>query len=499
MGRVPDIACGACGATWPAARARFCGACGLPLAVPVAPRARLRPPGGGLRLAVGVVVAGAVAAGVVTIDRGLSAGAPEQGVSLPVPAEVAGSGLSREEAAAALVPFDATRVRCEPEGCERWRRALPGSWGAVAVVADQLVMVEDGELVAIDQVTGEDGWRRPIGGMVRAAGSGEHVPWRPRPGDVHLAGAGPHLIVTDQRGGVQLRDPDGHARWTIQLPVQEVWWTVPAGDRIMLAGMRSRSGQDETSVTAVAVGDGELLWARGFRHGDVYHISEHLVVVHADEQLHVLDPVTGDTRFAVSALDDAWIEVLGRWLVLRGGSAEPETPSADRLLDPSDGSVVAELPGVIDYPMVATDDGGVVAMVSDPVAGHALSAIAIEPDGSIAWQHEFGGDALDHACCRVIVHVGRGAVVVRPTGGATPVALDLVTGQPRPDVELPRLPADVWIQDGVAVAHRPDGMTIYDLAGGELHITGEGWPLLTDPPVLMTERELVGMGFVSPS
>lgn len=504
VGRAGEVECGTCGARWPAARARFCGSCGAALtalpAVPGSPFGRRR-----LRLSArpvaALLVALALAVAVLAVEPGLTLRPTEQHVALPDPDDVqAGAGLSRDEAEAAVAPFSTDRLTCQPDGCERWRRPVREAWSRVAAVDGRLLLLDDGDLVGVDLDTGLDLWRMPVAGTIHAAGTGEAVPWRPQPHRLGITAGEQHFMLTDTTGVVQLRGADGRIHWTVQLPIRELWWVVTMDDLVVVTGAPTpaRSASDSV-VGALSAADGQVRWMRTDPRAELQHASSLGIVVHTGgDELEVLDPATGEVRFRHEAAEDTWLYAAGPWLVVERG--HDGVPPPTELLDPADGTVAAVLPGRLDSGFVEVDGRfvGLVWIWEDTAIGTRGQAtvVAVDRDGTLAWRHHLDDEADGDTCCPQVTELTDGTVLVRTGARGGAIALDVVSGQPRRDVPTPDLPEDAWFHDGLAFHHGGEGMTIYDGRGGRLEITGDGWPILTDPPVLANERELLGVRFL---
>ncbi len=439
----------------------------------------------------------------VVVERAPPLDPPDDDVALPAPDEVVPDAAVPDAGAADDPPGGSEaqpaplRVTCQPDGCEQWRRPVSGGWDRVVAVDGALVVLEGGELVGVDATTGEDRWRRRVDGVVRGAITGELSPWRPRPEALRVVEVGGRLILTDRHGVLQLREADGRVSWTTAIPIRELWWVAGAGDAVVLSGPTVDLPSPPEFVMALDLADGRPLWTRTIEQGGLQAVGHHGVVFGTRDGLEVLDPVTGEARFTRGPDGDgSWLVAMGPWFALQGHSAG----IGDRtwLLDPSDGSVITELPGRLDHPVIEFDER-LVALLWEEAAsadGGPVGAVALDPDGAVAWHHALA-EAGRHDCCPLVAAIGPDAAVVRSGRSGLVAVLDVLTGEPRPDVPVPDVPGAVWFENGLAIGHDPgtDAVVLDDGRGRRIRASGHAWPILTDPPVLLADDELVGLRF----
>jgi hypothetical protein len=499
MRRDDGTPCAACGAVW-TRRARYCGVCGAALAADPPHRPTV---GGGRsrrRLLAGgalVVVTGMAVTAAWLPGPPASAPAPDAEVALPRPGELPGPPPVGAEADRAGDPPAAAPV-CEPVGCEVWRRSLDHPISGLSLGPDRLFYLQASTVVALDRATGVIRWRRPLDEAVR-----DEDPTAQRAGwsSALLAGDDARVVVATSRG-VQLTTAGGRPGWAVSLPVDGLVVELRlAGDVVLVLHEvledRDRLGEDVVTeeeragprlrAVALSATDGTVRWTRELR-GEAFTQTDDggpgdLLVTRVEDDLVAVELATGHERFRLPATHrDTWPQLLGGFLVLADGPEEPMQVLATR-----DGSLLAEVPG---WPqLTAVVEGRLVAIVgqADPrTAQPSYEAVAVTPDGGVAWTLPLPVTGACCACCPSLLDLGAGRVriVADPRADAQVVAAatgEVLWRDPLPLDPVEAGGADQWqIGDGLLVSapHGGDGgFTLFDHSGDHVHVRSGFWPL----------------------
>jgi hypothetical protein len=471
---------------------------------------------------VGVValLAGAsVALGDLSFPRG-----GDPAVSLPDAEEMGDDrSLGPEEREAALAPFDPDRVACAPAGCEVWRRPLDVRWGRAGLpqwVAGSPVVIEDDHLVGVDLESGADRWKLKIEGPLRAREDG---PVDLTMGRLKLAG-NDELVALATTEGVQLVAQAGETRWARSLPADgaHLLWVHVTETSVLVAhesapvlGDPQDDGNDaevplDVTITVMDARDGQLRWSQGGFH----HLfplptvadQEDLLLVGADDVVHALELATGEPRYELSGGMDLWPHHHAGGLI----SIDDVGAATSSLISASDGTVQVELPGTARS--VQAIDGRVIALLELDGADRAApsrEAVAIDPDGSIAWRHPVERARGLGRCCASILEIDGRWARISDGPGATAIVVEARSGTVRADDPLaadPGDPVDLQWQLGSRLLQQhpvePDapGYVLLDSSGGSLQISGRGWPAPSTPAsadiiLIATSRELVAVRF----
>jgi hypothetical protein len=523
VGRDRTVPCERCGTSWEAP-ARFCGRCGDAL-----PARGSAPPE---RAAAGdrrwLVVTGALV-GVVALlagasvalgDLSLPRAGGDPAVSLPEAEEMGeGRSLDPEEREAALAPFDPDRTVCAPAGCEVWRRPLDVRWargGPAQWVVGSPVVIEDDHLVGLELETGEVRWRLPIADELRSRpGSPVDLSW----GRVLLAGDDEHVVLATGEG-VQLVSQTGDVIWGRSLPADgaHLTWAHVTGTSVVLGYEEPPdiAGQEDgelvhslVTVTVLDAADGQPRWSRSGFHNllpvPTLADEQDLVLVAVDEGLHALELATGEQRYELPGGPDVWPTHAGGVL----GLGRPNELSADTstLFDASDGTVRVELSASI-RSLLDVDDR-VVALLQRAVGtseAPAVEAVAVDPDGSIAWRHPTER-ASDDVCCPSILELDGGWIRLSAGPGTGALVADVTDGSLRGDDPLhdgSAAPGGQQWQIGRRLLMEMDrepgdeGYVLRDSAGRTVEVRGQGWlvsPSTTDHEIVLiaSSRELVAV------
>jgi hypothetical protein len=475
---------------------------------------------GGLVGVVALLAGASVALGDLSFPR--AGGDPA--VSLPEAGEMGEDrSLDPEEREAALAPFDPDRVSCAPAGCEVWRRPLDVRWaraGPPQWVVGSPVVIEDDHLVGLDLESGADRWRLKIEGPLRARADG---PVDLTMGRLMLAG-NEELVALATTEGVQLVAQTGETRWARSLPADgaQLLWVHVTGTSVLVAHESApvvgdladdESGVDvplEVTVTVMDARDGQLRWSQGGFH----HLfplptladQEDLLLVGADDAVRALEFATGEPRYELVGGTDLWPHHHAGGLV----SIDDVGAATSSLISASDGTVQVELPGTARS--VQAIDGQVIALLELDGAergGPAREAVAVGPDGSIAWRHPVERDRSLGRCCPSILEIDGRWARISDGAGATALVVEVRTGTVRSDDPVAADPGDPvdlqWQVGGRLLQQHPvepdaPGYVLLDSSGGSLQISGRGWPAPSTPAsadiiLIATSRELIAVRF----
>jgi outer membrane protein assembly factor BamB len=526
VGRARTAVCNLCGTSWDA-RARFCGRCGHALAAhsPAPPEGAATGDRRWLIVAGALVGVVALLAGVVALldDLPLPRTGGDPAVSLPDAEEVGeGQGLDRQEREAALAPFDPDRTVCAPAGCELWRRPLremlaPGHW-----VTGSPVVLEDEQLIGLDIETGAPRWQLPVGDELRAREGG---PVELAAGLTVLAG-NDELVVLANTHGVQLVTQSGVTRWTRSLPAdgEHLLWAHPTQTAVLvvheappqLAEVDELESGDElpleVTITALDARDGELRWShvatRVFPLPRLVDQEEVVLVGAADGVIMALALADGEPRYELPASPDVWPDHAGGFLTL--SDLGRGTQDTSLLFDASVGAGLAELEGSVRS--LQEIDGRAIVLLGldgEGPGGVWREAVAIDPDGSIAWRHPVEQGAPD-LCCPSILDLGGGWVRISDGPRTTALVVDTRDGSLRQHDPLESLGVSnvgvQWQLGPRLLMQHPEredtpGYVLRDNSGRSLQISGSGgWPApsrgASDEVILIgSSRELVAVRF----
>ncbi|MEX2505112.1 MAG: PQQ-binding-like beta-propeller repeat protein, partial [Egicoccus sp.] len=286
------VTCPSCDAAWDPGDARFCGDCG----------ARLRPS--------------------PTLE-----GAP----------------LSDAERTEALAPFDPHRLRCEPEGCERWRVDLPGGsrYGRqVAIIEGLVVTLAGDEVRAYDLDSGAEQWR---------------ASWPEPSAPPPVAEVA--LIETQVDGN----GASGNA-----------WTTLH-------------------DLRALDPRTGALLWTTG--SASLRAVSDRAFVVTDGATTRVLHPRTGAERGRGELPGTGWLHLAADVLLHQSDAHDGRW----QVLDTESLEVMAEL-GPLDH-LMRTDDGSALVGLDRSDANTGDRVLLFETDGTLRWEHQVTAPAGSVADC----------------------------------------------------------------------------------------------------
>jgi hypothetical protein len=410
---------------------------------------------------------------------------------------------------------DPDRLRCEPQGCERWFRALgdatPALWANT--IEDRFSLVDGTEVLVLDLATGADLLRveldELLGGTTSPAAAMGIRSW---PIDDGVA------VVGDQ--AIAVANLDGTRRWRVET---NGWLqsAVVSSDHLHVTG---QDGEGRSHTRSYRLDDGSLALDRE----DAMVLSaEPLVLAEVDATRTVVAGLAGD-------LDERWRtelpeprgqaygSMLGGLVVLEhstmgltsdvaesdgsgGGVADPTEPSEDLdpevvVLDPDDGRIVAQLPGAT-FASIEVD-GLVVMVLATPDThqrlGRSPSAtddepfrfrlVAVDTDGL-----ELDIELATARTARLHVRLWQdddGAVLA--LGTDTPQRIDLAAGAlaPAPDVEIDEETYRLQLDGRTTVAGRFGEIGVDEVTlerdGRRTRLSGEsGWPMAAGDDVLV--------------
>jgi outer membrane protein assembly factor BamB len=481
---VAPLLCPACEAAWPGRDARFCGRCGAVL-VPSPSRRQVngdrrttrRTHARLMTVVATVTLVGALA---VPALRGVPLPArTDPTVRLPERGTVPeGVPLSAEEAAALRARSDPDRLRCEPRGCERWRRTrTPGE--LVHIAAGRVLVYDEQRMLSLDAATGRQQWTARLDDLAPVTGDGDAIG---RAGTMVLTSDAGAVLVTAGGHLVLIDLDDGARQWRRPAPAWEIWSARLGADVVILQGVQAptRDAEIPTAPLELVRGldrtRGQDRWERA---APFVLLSHPTVVLIGDErgELEALDPATGSSRWTLAdASRDRWATVAGPWIYIS------ET-GRDRLFDPRSGALVADLPTRLNHPLVEVGERWV-TLVVDPFEDRSVPTelIALDATGEIVWRVPFVlADAS--MCCgeitvedgTVIADLAQERITVRASDGEL-----LARGPARSG------PFDGWrAPDGTLVQWRVDGLrldagtAVAELFGRDLWIEslGPDWVL----------------------
>lgn len=543
------VACTACAATWTDRRARYCGRCGVPLGgsgdlppgTDTAARRRAR-----LRLA-GILTA-AVAAAVLAVAASVTdllsfqrGGDPE--VALPTPEVLpTGNRLEPDETRALRQQVDPNRLRCEPRGCELWRRSMPSgsvSMGYMGVIGldDLVVMLEYTDLVALDRGTGELRWREPLddllpdGATIARDGANE---WQ------LLTAIDDDAVVVSTPHHVALVGEGGHRRWV--MPVTSQFWAGEVVDgRILLHGDRSgrealtvldaddgsivweREGSFYTTqiqdgyvltsssrrVEVMSLADGQVVWSHEFGPDSPFFGGTHHETWLADNAVMVVAPDTGQLAVFDMATGLAWTREYdaGGWPVLADTwVAFPQSDSPDvTLVDTATGAELTTFANATINEWTEVEDAWVLLLTprdirpDDNDERHPRGArlVAIDRDGDVMWEHAV---EMERRCCTWLAPGDPGVVAVMTDGDTagtvTALRVDVASGtilEVTGDAANPG--AHGWqATDGTWVGWGDNDVTLRRGDHSARVFPANVWPQLEGTPwIFATDSEIIGV------
>jgi outer membrane protein assembly factor BamB len=480
------VSCPLCGHAWPARTSRFCGRCGEALRAVAGARPRRRSSratvvAGGAGL-ISVALFGVAGLGSTLADA--VAARPEPQVELPAASELPQQrGLTAEEARAALAPFDPDRLRCEPEGCERWRLDLPVGVEDVGRLGELLVLQLDDELVAIEAASGERRWTAPLDPEGRVARRGDLG--RPR----LLAADDIHLGVGHESGDLQVLDRDGQLRWSARLPPPSwIWELHVLEDVLVTVGPPPSPAEGSTQLHAFDISDGSPRWSQVVR--DVIPPLHDLLAITEDGTLVRLAPETGEITADFG--EASWASPLTDRLLLIWQDSGPETA---RVVGTERGERLLGFEGMVET-ILEGDDATFLQVQVDRLPPER-EIVALEADGQVRWRRTVPLDLRERCCAALVMTDDGGLFVAEPEGAGR--VLDASTGADRPHLDPPPIPVGDWWTGKVSIRHDDDRqMTITDASGSARITSKMAWLLLDDPVVLASQDGLLGVDLVSP-
>jgi hypothetical protein len=492
-GRHRTVACPACERRWPSPTSRWCGWCGTPLGTAAPPppsgrgAARLRL---GVLAAAGALTVAAVGAQLATfVGPGSGGGDPE--IALPGPSGLVPSGgLSAEEAEAAIAPFDDARLRCEPDGCERWRLDLPqGSVGEARRLGDLLVLHRDGRLQALDLWTGEQRWTTPLD--VRGDGPSRRGLHEPR----MIATGASHIVVARQSGDLHVIDQHGRSTWSGQLPEPSWIWDVHVvGDVVVTHGPPPSPSDGTTMLHAYSLVHGVPRWSKAvdellYSEGSPFAPpSARDLLARIDGDIVRLDPSDGEVL--VTFGDAAWATRAGARMLALWDDTEHVT----RLVDERTGEQLQVVEGTVETAMTASDGTTYLLVTSYDTVQREL--VAVGDDDQLRWRRPVLRDRRDR-CCLALLETQDGAIYVhQPPMDGQVVHPDDGSDLPRRDP--PPIPAGEWWTGSIAVHHLDGGYSLRSTDGAASVLSTDSWLLLDDPVVIGSSRGLLAIDLVAP-
>ena len=512
------ISCSHCDAPWDSRTARYCGACGHALTAPALPPAEGPRRRHGIRIAALTTVGtlAFTAAVAANLDLRLPTRAPDPSVALADEGAVPrGRPVSPELRDTLLAPFDPNRLRCEPAGCERWRIDFDDDMGSVTTFGDLVAVMVDGEVIALDALTGEEVWRAPT------ETQGDWTQLLPSANHRYLA------VISNAAQSVQIIDRDGAIHGSATRARGQLAGALFVGDDVLVVGTTARrfsyggstDGPDvQDRVHAWTVG-GDALWTH--EQSGFLAVTDDAVVVREGEDAVLVDAATGEQRGREPLPDDAWLYAEGRLLIESGSPSRPARlrsaedlrvlPVSEELREvwPVMGHGLAI--GVRRPPPADTD------VANDTDDAPVSTLVLVDEEGVIRWESDLGS-ILTSSCCPQAFVDGESLLLAVPTatGGDGPVWRSLATGDeliPPPDARpRPDVPGDGWwIGSHTAIRH--EEVVVHEAELEAAHsrlllyhedaavtVSGSGWLVANDPPFVVTNgRTLLGVEPVAPA
>lgn len=453
----------------------------------------------------GVAVVAVLGIGVLTLvgNPSLPDIADRPPAPAPTPPE---EGVDRPDRETQEAPADPDRIGCEPDGCELWRRPLAGLPATPQWVAGDPVVIEDEQLVGLGVDTGQVRWQVPIDDELRAREGG---PVDLSLGRVMLTG-NDELVVLANTYGVQLSSQAGQARWARPLPADGAhlsWAHVTRTSVVVVHEAPPELGDAEeldsgqplrlaVTITVLDATDGQVRWSEQAPR-QVYALPtladrEGLLLVEGEGgTITALELDSGEPRYQLPGGAERSPEHTGDVLTLR--NLDGTTANPTRLYDATDGTARAELTGSA-RALLDIEDRTIVLLATEAGDG-PREAVAVDPDGSIAWRHPVEPD-LAGGCCPTILDLDGGWARIADGPGTDPLVVDTRDGTVRTDDPLAAAAADAAGVQGQIGRHllieRPtqqdtQGYILRDHTGRTLRINGQATP----DPTARTERDIV--------
>jgi outer membrane protein assembly factor BamB len=408
---------------------------------------------------------------VTVFALGLRPAPDDPEVALPDRGTVpAGSRLSDDEAALLRSQVDPTRLRCEPRGCEVWRRQSPDGFTQATQHGDLLVLHEGAALIGLDVHTGTERWVTRLDDLWAVTGDGDAIDSPEGTGQIPLLAVSDEGIVFLTDRAVVLLDLDGERRWRSSNPGLAVWNVALTQDRVLLGGGPGEDGLLSAElVVALDRSDGSVRWERSVL-GHVGALSPYVVLVGDGRMLRGLDPSGGSVRWDRRLEPGEWGgELVGPWV-----GVTHETEQSWLLLDPLTGEEVGRLPGFLLHPPV-TVGGGMVVLVSEPEGsgdrGGRVALRAHDPSGQLAWEVPI--ETTRWGCCP---HLAEADGVISARVGGELLRVDAVTGVILDRTALPRADEEVVLAgDGTAVRWTPGGLSLRGDGSGSRAFARDLW------------------------
>lgn len=504
MRRARTVACPSCHARWDADQARFCGWCGVALRRTAVPDGEVREPRQWPRRLVwtgGVLAGVAVLATVALLADGLRLprSRPDRAVELADDGDAVvaqGEPLSREERAELLAPFDPNRLRCEPEGCEVWRRDLTDRQGlhTNVVAFGGLVVVNVGnDVTAYDAASGEERWRqRWPAESARAAANWTTI----------LGGEDGEVVVLSrpERGDLLALRRDGSVAWR-DAAAGQIHNLQVAGDTLLTSSLRlpaepgaiGEAGASTENVRARDLASGAIRWERAAT--SLVNVSDRVVLAREPDGVVVLDLASGTELARRDLGPDPWLYPVGAVLLSYGPDDEQALLSTD--LEP--------LPGLDDlselYPLEGAEQ--ILALRNGRTEADGTATpdqlLLVGGDGRIRWSVDLATTTPGTArlCCPQ-PQVRDGVLLLPAFGGRDDwTALSLADGGP---VDAPAgiatPPGDQvwWVSSDTALEQRTDRIVLHH-DGAQVEVGGQNsWLLSMQPPFVFTDgRSLLGV------
>ena len=500
QGPTGTLACSGCGATWPAATARFCGSCGAQLSAAAAdaPSGRSASRRSVVLLGAGGIVAALLGVTSMTGWVATSAWAPapdpsEREVVLPDGGVAADPPLASAppEGDASRTPTAARGLWCLPAGCDAWRRAVDPDDEVVGGSGLVVILGADG-LTVLDGASGEVAWTDRLGDLVPVTGDGDRIGGLRRAGmtQVEVRDRGVFVTIGHRVGAF---DHDGQRRWLLDLGDWQPDALTVIDDLLVLQRWDWSDAERAGRIAVVDVVDGLVRWEREATNTNVVASSGIVVETGGDGAPSTatfvsLDPRTGETQWEQPRTPEAWLASAGPWVLVHGPSVALLDARSGQEVEAIGGRLVQEPVAVGDRWVLVVDRGGVPS---------ARELVGADAEGEILWRIPAprGG-----GCCVEVLAVAPDTVVVGH--GDDRLAIETVTGQ--------RLPWDpeqiatsvrtlVWVSsDGARfdVGHDGRDTTITVPDGSRFTVPGgvEWWfASLEDPWVLGGPDELLGV------
>jgi hypothetical protein len=386
-----------------------------------------------------------------------------------------GRGLSGEQAASALEPFSADRLRCRPLGCERWWLAGKVEPVTPAELDGDLIVAFDDAVAAIDTDAGAESWKAPLASLQPDPRTG----WRIRTAELVLAAGEDDLLMWAPRGFVQVRGADGREHWSVTLPdTRRLWSAEFAQDVVLVASAEDGGDGTIEVVTAYDRQQGAVRWRERVQWTYATGADGALVRT-LDDRVASLHPATGQVTFELGIADPRWVTTHGAFFVARGHGKDTV------LLDLTTGTVVRTFEDVLGVTDLQDGEGGIALLLSGRSEGAARSPVqvmAVGSDGTTRWARDVG-------CCARLVPSAPGTVAARVAGDEPSIVLaaedgSLLTPPPWRPVEALR-----WLSDEVLFASGRTTAMLVDRQGRRLAFDGTRPRVLSLEPLVVASRD----------